>query len=105
MYYLYSSTSINVSGLRKLYEKLYHESERHEDYKDFGSIKLIDYILQKLSPQSHKNGQNIIGPLYLVNDFRTILDHSIGSNEKRLKNNILKLPTSKVGMNIENSIV
>lgn len=81
---------INVSGLRKLYEKLYHESERHEDYKDFGSIKLIDYILQKLSPQSHKNGQNIIGPLYLVNDFRTILDHSIGSNEKRLKNNILK---------------
>lgn len=78
---------IDVNGLRSLYELLYSASERTSGYEDFGTIKLTDKILTKLDPSASKT--NIIGPLYVLNDYRTILDHSIGSGEEDLKQNII----------------
>ena len=40
-----------------------------------------------MDPSASKT--NIIGPLYVLNDYRTILDHSIGSGEEDLKQNII----------------
>lgn len=56
-----------------------------------GEIKLIDKILAALLPNSYSTDdeQKLIGPLYLINDYRLILDHSMGSDEEIKKNNIL----------------
>lgn len=84
---------VSVSGLREFYEKLYKETEREKEYKKFGTIKLTDKILSKLVPSgtyTEQDLKSLIAPLYLLNDYRTILDHSIGSDEEKLKNNILQ---------------
>ena len=71
---------------------LYEESERDKGYKNYGTIKLTDKVLSKLAPSSYTEMElkALIAPLYLLNDYRTILDHSIGSGEDDLKNSILQ---------------
>ena len=82
---------IDANGLKTLYEMLYDESSRDKGYKNFGTIKLTDKVLERLVPNSYSEAdvKALIAPLYLLNDYRTILDHSIGSDEEMLKKNIL----------------
>lgn len=84
---------IDVNSLKELYELHYDEAERDKGYNSYGSIKLIDRILAKLVvPGTFTEGdlKALIAPLYLLNDYRTILDHSIGEGEEKLKSNILQ---------------
>lgn len=87
----YLIEGISKDGLTSLYEDLYQEQNRDKNYKKLGEIKLIDKILAALLPKSYSTDdeQKLVGPLYLINDYRLILDHSMGSDEETKKNNIL----------------
>lgn len=87
----YLIEGISKDGLVSLYEALNQEQNRDKNYKKLGEIKLIDKILAALLPNSYSTDdeQKLIGPLYLINDYRLILDHSMGSDEEIKKNNIL----------------
>ena len=82
---------IDTHGLKVLYETLYNESERDKKYKSYLQIKLIDKILAKLVPNTYSDSdlRALVAPLYVLNDYRIILDHSIGDEEEK-RNNILQ---------------
>ena len=81
---------MNSGQLRLLYEQFYSSAERDKKYGEWGTIRLIQEIIDKIDVDPSKDLRRIIAPLYLLNDFRIIFDHLLKNEElEKRKQNIV----------------
>lgn len=82
---------METGNLKAIYEKLYKPDERDKDYKNFGNIKFLDYIIRRTDQNPNTDFRTVIGPIYLLNDFRIVFDHLLSKDKlEEKKNNIIK---------------
>ena len=74
----------NVGQLRVLYETLYIESERDDQYRNWQSIRLIKEILLKFCDEIGNtiDVEKLISPLYILHDYRIYLDHLLSKDKQ-----------------------
>ena len=72
----------NIVKLKELYEEIYSPDERDKKYTNWKSIKLIEAILNKLSILiNNMDIALVISPLYILHDYRNILNHLLPADE------------------------
>lgn len=83
---------IDIQGLKTLYEKLTPPEKRNRNYATWKSIKLIEGTLNGLSEAAGVSVDlaSLMSPLYILNDFRILLDHLLAEKDQaETKNHIV----------------
>ena len=88
---------LDKKSLKELYEAIVPEGDRATNYNSFGQIKLLDHIVRFWCMQASQiDAKGLIAPLYLLNDWRLVLDHLYAEDDAELlKKNI----TDTLGVN------
>lgn len=79
---------VNIDNFKKLYLKINKNPDN--GYKEWKSIKFYKAILKNILPPKSCI-EDIIAPLYLLNDMRNYYDHLMSSRKKEdIQNNVVK---------------